>query len=179
MKRNVGAVLAIAGTTAVLAICLAVGPLYRSSVASAAIEVQLAVGCLDNKGVQIPITAQARDFRVAELRAQLANIPDAGDNYVVRVTGGPVETSGGTARAVFVSREGFANDIELVAGSTTRGVVVPDDMAAIYGLSPGSRLSVHVLGYVVPATVAGVYRSLVSPTPAAAWCALASSRRRR
>jgi putative ABC transport system permease protein len=45
-------------------------------------------------------------------------------------------------------------------------------MAAVYGLSPGSALSVHVLGYGVPATVAGVYRSLVSPTPPAPWCAL-------
>src|SRR5580765_6248843 len=122
MTRNVGAVLAVAGTTAVLAICLAVGPLYRSSVGSAAVEVQLAVGCLDNKGVQIPITEQARDARVSELRAQLANIPDAGESYVVRVTGGPVQTARGTVRSAFVSRERFENDIELVAGSTTRGV---------------------------------------------------------
>jgi putative ABC transport system permease protein len=173
MTRNVGAVLAVASTTAVLALCLAVGPLYLSSVGSAAIEVQLAAGCLDNKGVQIPISEPARDFRVAELRAELAHIPDAGKNYVARQTRAmSLTTANGTARAVFVSREGFERDIELVAGSTTRGVVVPDDMAKIYGLAPGSKLSISPgAGYQVPATVAGTYRSLVSPTPPPEWCA--------
>ncbi len=173
MKRHIGAVIAVAGTTGVLALCLAVGPLYRSSVGSAAIEVQLAAGCLDTEGVQIPIDVPARDARVAELRSELAHIPDAGNNYAVRATRAPlpVTTANGTAKAFFVNREGFENDIELVAGSTSRGVVVPDDMAAIYKLAPGSAVTVSVLGYQVPATVAGVYRSLVSPTLAPAWCA--------
>jgi hypothetical protein len=45
-------------------------------------------------------------------------------------------------------------------------------MAKIFGLAPGSKLSISPgAGYQVPATVAGVYRSLVSPTPPPAWCA--------
>lgn len=174
MRRNVGAVIAIAGTTGVLALCLAVGPLYQSSVGSAAVEEQLGVGCLDNKGVQISIDGQGRDARVAELRAQLADIPDAGNNFVVRVGRGSVTTDHGTVRSVVVSREGFEKNIELLSGTTSGGVVVPDDMAAIYGLSPGSTVSVNVFGYGVPRAVAGVYRSLVSPTPVPAWCSAGS-----
>ena len=43
-------------------------------------------------------------------------------------------------------------------------------MAAIYGLGPGSAISVSVFGYSTPATVAGVYRNLVGPNPPPAWC---------
>ena len=191
-RGNIGGRVAVGAAAAILAVCAAGGPLYVSSAASQAVQIQLDDGCLADDGMHLDLLFDQAHPRL-----------DAAVRTVAHTTGPPVVTEttqpylyhlagtdGPQRRIVLAHRDG--QEAHLGPGIVTPGpgqVLVPDWYLPIGGVKVGDRLDLTVPAPVVldvdnrplpdqPApttmelTVVGTYPEIpVRPEPSY-WCGL-------
>ena len=191
-RANIGGRVAVGAAAAILAVCAAGGPLYVSSAASQAVQIQLDDGCLADDGMHLDLLFDQAHPRL-----------DAAARTVAHTTGPPVVTEttqpylyhlagtdGPQRRIVLAHRDG--QEANLGPGIVTPGpgqVLVPDWYLPIGGVKVGDRLDLTVPAPVVldvdnrplpdqPApttmelTVVGTYPEIpVRPEPSY-WCGL-------
>lgn len=168
---------AVAAAALVLGVTLASGPLYRSSIATAALQREVADVCPVDVGLSIaalPAPGPRLDFERTSLDGLAKAVPSTDAPITVEQTSpssmsvvGHAEAS--TTPAVVLHRDGQEQIVTpLVRPLTGHDALVPSAWATLTGVAVGDALS---FGAGVPVLrVAGLYDDFDADSPANPWC---------
>jgi hypothetical protein len=171
------AFLAVGGAAALLAGCLAAGPLFLSTAATAATRVDLQGRCpglVDaNYRVAYPLRAPA----ISTFDRLAPAVPHSGTPALTDVSATLGMTLPRDDRvfrsALVVHRTGAMNHLVVDSGRGSSGVVVPDWFAAEQHVGVGQTLRLTPpQGAPEPVPIIGTYRDVVAGPNASFWCSL-------
>ncbi len=151
-RANIGGRVAVGAAAAILAVCAAGGPLYVSSAASQAVQIQLDDGCLADDGMHLGVLADQPHPRLDAAVGTVAHtagppvVTETTQAYRYHLAG----TEGPQRRIVLAHRDG--QEDHLGPGIVTPGpgqVLLPDWYLPIGGVKVGDRLDLTVPAPVV------------------------------
>ncbi len=171
---------AVAGAAAVLAGCLAIGPLFLSTAATAATRVELQGRCPGQVGANYLGPYEGHAAIVSTFGALARQVPGAAAPVVTDVSTSLALTlspdDGVFRAATAVTRTDALAHLDLVAGSRSAaatGVYVPDWFAESHAVRVGARLALQAGPAPVSSVpVAGIYRDVIGGPHAEYWCPL-------
>ena len=169
---------AIAGATAVLAGCLATGPLFLSTTGTAATRVDLSARCAGLVAANFTGPYESRAEIVSTFDGLAGRVPEALAPVVTTISSvGMTPVGDRTFRSAVVGHrtDGVAR-LDISARAGTEGVYEPDWFAAEEAVRPGQVLELQpARGPVEHVPVIGVYRSDAAARPDAYWCAFTNA----
>jgi hypothetical protein len=176
--RQPAVAVALVGALALPALLLTSGPMFRTAASD-----EITVGVLaaldpGPAGVIVQSSGSFDDDRLGtfadDLETLLAGIGGLGqptrtllssELAPATIDSAPLERPPGPGDVRVIARPGAADNVELLAGERSGGLLVPASLADEYGLTPGSMLGLGV----GEARVAGVYRDLWATEPDPFW----------
>jgi putative ABC transport system permease protein len=165
---------AVVGAGMVVGIAAATGPMVVSSAGNAAIAERIGGPDAPPVGLrtqtQTPLSWDRVAFRLPLIRDAVRGLPVG--KPVVTVLGSAsatIATGGREAPVQMVTRSGFQDHVERVAGGGSAGLWVPSSVARTLKLRPGGTATLGLQGLSTKVRVAGVYRDIDPYHVPASW----------